>query len=145
MTFPWSQESKVYSGIKIKINVYLLNMSILSTDPFSSFRMLTVNMDYTITLVLASALIIKYILFDNDVDRQMISRLEMERSERELNKMAVAGTSSNEVKVVESGEHGDRAVESEGEDVFVSLCAGGVRSLKGELTSKSTMGPFLLQ
>ena len=102
-------------------------------------------MDYTITLVLASALIIKYILFDNDIDRQMISRLEMERSERELNKMAIAGTSSNEVKVVESEEQGDRAVKCEGEDGFVSLCAGGVCSLKGELTSRSTICPFLLR
>ena len=131
--------------MEYNLKKYLLHMSILSTVPFSSFRMLTVNMDYTITLVLASALIIKYILFDNDIDRQMISRLEMERSERELNKMAVAGTSSNEVKVVESGEHGDRAVEREGEDGFVSLCAGGVRSLKRELTSRSITGLFLLQ
>ena len=37
-------------------------------------------MDYTITLVLAIALILKYILFDNDVDKQMNALLEKERN-----------------------------------------------------------------
>ena len=84
--------------------------------------MLTVNMGYTITLVLASALIIKYIMFDNDVDRQMISRLEKEKSDRDLNNKAVAMTTSSEVMVVQNGDQGNWTVKSEGEDGFVSVC-----------------------
>ncbi|KAK7116442.1 3-hydroxy-3-methylglutaryl-coenzyme A reductase-like isoform X1 [Littorina saxatilis] len=64
-------------------------------------RMLTVNMDYTITLVLASALIIKYILFDNEVDRQMYSLLEKERSEHNHdNKPAAHALTNGEAKMI---------------------------------------------
>ncbi|XP_076443299.1 3-hydroxy-3-methylglutaryl-coenzyme A reductase-like isoform X2 [Babylonia areolata] len=53
-------------------------------------RMLTVNMDYTITLVLAAALIIKYILFDNDADLHIHTLLEKERHDLSHGVKAVA-------------------------------------------------------
>ncbi|KAL8582291.1 hypothetical protein ACOMHN_037048 [Nucella lapillus] len=62
---------------------HLTDQSVLPAMPLWHFyleRMLTVNMDYTITLVLALGLIIKYILFDNDVDLQLQTLLDKERS-----------------------------------------------------------------
>lgn len=64
-------------------------------------RMLTVNMDYTITLVLAIALILKYILFDSDVDKQLHSLLEKERLQSRP--MALASLACNQdVKAIQS-------------------------------------------
>lgn len=59
-------------------------------------RMLTVNLDYTITLVLALALILKYILFDNDVDQHLMGLLAKEEQERR-NELAAA---ENNMKMI---------------------------------------------
>ena len=99
--------------------------------------MLTVNMDYTITLVLAIALIIKYIMFDNDVDRQMNSLLEKEKSERSRNldsKVAAvmtvaevmtnaAVTTNAEAERTQSEiRDNNEPKQSEGEDSCVCVC-----------------------
>lgn len=61
-------------------------------------RMLTVNLDYTITLVLALALILKYILFDNDVDQHMQGLLAQEEREHRAESAA-----SDSIKTIHSG------------------------------------------
>ncbi|KAK7499766.1 hypothetical protein BaRGS_00009107 [Batillaria attramentaria] len=62
-------------------------------------RMLTVNLDYTITMVLALALILKYVLFDNDVDQHLQGLLAKEEQEH---RKALAAKDSG-VSVTENG------------------------------------------